>query len=56
MNPLAIQRSVPSSVSNIVVPKIGTIIPNRIFVGGISSTVSLFQPYSLRTIHLDHRR
>ncbi|VDL59940.1 unnamed protein product [Hymenolepis diminuta] len=40
MNPLAIQRSVPSSVSNIVVPKIGTIIPNRIFVGGISSNTT----------------
>ncbi|VDO04073.1 unnamed protein product [Rodentolepis nana] len=33
-------KSVPSSVSNIVVPKIGTIIPNRIFVGGISSTTT----------------
>lgn len=38
MNPLAIQ-TVPSTVTNVVVPKIGTLIPNRIFVGGITSTV-----------------
>ncbi|CDS41941.1 boule [Echinococcus multilocularis] len=39
MNPLTIQ-TVPSTVTNVVVPKIGTLIPNRIFVGGITSTTT----------------
>ncbi|KAL5109997.1 Protein boule-like [Taenia crassiceps] len=39
MNHLAIQ-TVPSTVTNVVVPKIGTLIPNRIFVGGITSTTT----------------
>ncbi|VDL89579.1 unnamed protein product [Schistocephalus solidus] len=39
MNPITI-TSVNPTTTNIVLPKFGTLIPNRIFVGGITSTTT----------------